>query len=171
MRRLEGFTPGPWFLSGDDFAALAAAKAALADAHESLTDVSSRFSESEEPIYIHSAIAFCECGTAKAYRAAKAALKAARTPANAVRTPLYSQENEADPVAVVKFFDPCGSWTWFATEYDPATRTFFGLVKGFEEELGYFSLDELESVKGPLGIGIERDLYFKPTPLSALKGK
>ena len=59
----------------------------------------------------------------------------------------------------VKFFDPCGSWTWYATEYD-GEDTFFGLVHGFEKELGYFSLSELESVRGALGLGIERDLYF-----------
>ena len=84
--------------------------------------------------------------------------------------PLYANEEVADPIALVKFFDPCGSWTWYATEYEPETRTFFGLVKGMEEELGYFTLDELESVKGPLGLGIERDLWFKPTPLSKLRG-
>jgi len=31
---------------------------------------------------------------------------------------------------------------------------------GFENELGYFSLKEMESIKGPWGLGIERDLYF-----------
>ena len=40
---------------------------------------------------------------------------------------------------------------------------------GFEMELGNFSLKELESIKGPLGIGIERDLYFEPTPLSKIR--
>lgn len=61
---------------------------------------------------------------------------------------------------IVKFFDPCGSWTWYATEYDPKDRQFYGLVRGLETELGYFSLDVLESIKGPLGLGIERDMYF-----------
>ena len=70
------------------------------------------------------------------------------------------QENVDDPLIIAKFFDPTGSWTWYATEYDQDTKTFFGLVDGYEKELGYFSLKELESVKGPLGIGIERDRYF-----------
>ena len=70
------------------------------------------------------------------------------------------QENVDDPLIVAKFFDPTGSWTWYATEYDQDTKTFFGLVDGHDKELGYFSLEELESVKGPLGIGIERDRYF-----------
>jgi len=65
----------------------------------------------------------------------------------------------AEAVCVVKFFDPAGSWTWYATEFD-GKDTFFGLVDGFELEWGSFSLSELKSVKGPLGLGIERDRYF-----------
>ena len=67
---------------------------------------------------------------------------------------------------IAKFFDPCGSWTWYATEYDPDTRTFFGLVDGFEKELGYFSLDELESVTNSFGLGIERDMYYNNKTLA-----
>lgn len=76
--------------------------------------------------------------------------------------PLYSTENKdpKDVKVIAKFFDPCGSWTWYATEFDPEERVFFGYVRGFENELGYFSLDELQSVKGPFGLGIERDLCF-----------
>ena len=54
------------------------------------------------------------------------------------------------------------------TEFD-GEDLFFGLVDGFEKELGYFSLSELASVKGACGIGIERDKWFDPTPLSKLK--
>jgi len=60
---------------------------------------------------------------------------------------------------IVKFFDPTGSWTWYATEFD-GEDTFFGLVDGFELEWGSFSLSELKSVKGRFGLGIERDMYF-----------
>ena len=76
--------------------------------------------------------------------------------------PLYSTDGKEpkDVRIVVKFFDPCGSWTWYGIEFDPVDRVFFGLVKGFEVELGYFSLDELQSFKGRMGLGIERDLYF-----------
>ena len=75
---------------------------------------------------------------------------------------LYSNESRdpKDVKVIAKFFDPCGSWTWYATEYDSKEGLFFGLVRGFENELGYFSLEELQSVKGPLGLGIERDLHF-----------
>jgi hypothetical protein len=71
---------------------------------------------------------------------------------------------------VVKYFDPCGSWTWLGIEFD-GEDTFFGYVSGFECELGYFSLSDLASVKGPLGLGIERDLHFKPTRLSEIRAK
>jgi hypothetical protein len=83
---------------------------------------------------------------------------------------LYAQENNPDPIVHVKFFCPWGSWTWYATEYSPEDRMFFGRVDGHESEMGYFSLDELESVKGPAGLGIERDLWFKPCPLSSVRG-
>lgn len=61
---------------------------------------------------------------------------------------------------IAKFFTPDSNWTWYASEYDPETSVCFGFVQGFEGELGYFSLDELASAKGPMGLGIERDLYW-----------
>ena len=70
-----------------------------------------------------------------------------------------------DLVAYVKFFSPWAGWTWFACEYNPEERVFFGWVIGLEQEAGYFSLDELEELQGPAGLKIERDLYFDPTKL------
>ena len=67
-------------------------------------------------------------------------------------------------IVYIKFFTPDSNWTWYATEFD-GVDTFFGLVDGFEKELGYFSLSELESIRGPFGLKVERDLYFKPTKL------
>ena len=61
-----------------------------------------------------------------------------------------------------------GHGTWYATEYNPETKQFFGLVDGFELELGYFNLEELENLRGPFGLPVERDLYWKPTPLKNL---
>ena len=80
---------------------------------------------------------------------------------------LYSTETDHDPVAQAKFFTPWSNWTWYVTEFD-GEDTFFGLVDGLERELGYFSLSELESILGPAGLTIERDLHFKPTPLGRL---
>lgn len=72
-----------------------------------------------------------------------------------------------DHVLQVKFFDPYGSWTWYACEYDPKERIFFGYVQGLENEWGEFSLDELEALKFCGVQRIERDLYFKPIKFSA----
>ena len=58
-----------------------------------------------------------------------------------------------------------------ATEYEPKTRTFFGYVSIFgdwNDEWGYFSLDELQSYKGRFGLGIERDLCFQEKRASAV---
>lgn len=82
--------------------------------------------------------------------------------------PLYSQDGKGGKAVVhVKFFTPDSSWTWYATEFD-GEDTFFGLVDGFEKELGYFSLKELESVRGSLGLPIERDLYWQPKTLQEI---
>lgn len=81
---------------------------------------------------------------------------------------LYETENQLEPIAQVKFFAAWNDWTWYATEYD-GEDTFFGLVQGFEEELGYFSKSELEAMRGPNGLTIERDIAYEPRPLSELR--
>jgi hypothetical protein len=83
--------------------------------------------------------------------------------------PLYSQEAKGDDaIAHVKVFDPCGSWTWFITEWDGMDEA-FGLVFGHCSELGYIPLSELASVPGALGIGLEIDVYFRPQTLRDIK--
>ena len=42
------------------------------------------------------------------------------------------------------------------------------LVIGFEIELGYFSLKEMQEARGPLGLQIKRDLYYEPKSLKEL---
>jgi hypothetical protein len=83
---------------------------------------------------------------------------------------LNATENKKpeDVEIIAKFFDPCGSWTWYATEgmREGNDFIFFGFVRGFENEFGNFGLKELESVKSRLGLGIERDLHFGKHMLS-----
>lgn len=74
-----------------------------------------------------------------------------------------SQKDAKDIKVICKFFNPTGAGNWYAVEYDETERTFFGFVSIFNDyndELGSFSLDELEEYRGPLGLGIERSLYF-----------
>ena len=74
------------------------------------------------------------------------------------------RRSDEDHRPVVKFFNPCGAATWLITQMDPdEPDILFGLADlglGFPE-LGTVRLCELESVKGRLGLGIERDLYFE----------
>lgn len=71
-----------------------------------------------------------------------------------------------DAIVIVKFFDPVGSWNWYATEYDPETKIFFGFVDGTFPEWGPFSLQEFAEFnvqakqnRRRLGLGIERDMH------------
>jgi len=76
---------------------------------------------------------------------------------------LATQEEVSDPKIIVKFFTPWSNWTWFAYEGEKqkdGNWLFFGMVHGLEKELGYFNLNELEELRGPGGIKIERDKWF-----------
>ena len=43
-----------------------------------------------------------------------------------------------DVLAPAKLFSPYSNWTWYITEMDTQTGQCFGLVDGFEKEIGYF---------------------------------
>ncbi len=79
--------------------------------------------------------------------------------------PLGATSKQDDPPAICKFFMPDSSWTWYAIEFD-GDETFYGLVDGFEQEFGTFSLAELETLRGAMGLPVERDLHFQPAPVS-----
>lgn len=76
------------------------------------------------------------------------------------------EHDDLDPLPVVKLFTPDAGATWLLTEIDPGDHDHaFGLCdlgQGFPE-LGYVSLAELQSVRGRLGLPVERDLHFKAT--------
>ena len=61
---------------------------------------------------------------------------------------------------VVKFFNPIGEGVWLATELDEDGDIMFGLADLGHPELGSWSLGEMQSVRLPFGMGIERDLLF-----------
>lgn len=83
--------------------------------------------------------------------------------------PLYATEDEGDPIARVRLFSLSG-WVWLVTEYDPESGDAFGLVRGIEEEWGYFSIREMEGLNRSKGFDlIERDLYFEPRPVSEIR--
>ena len=80
-----------------------------------------------------------------------------------------SQDSVKDPIVVAKFFNPTGAGTWFATEFNEKTGEFYGYVSIFGDhcdEWGYFTLKELEEIKGLFGLGIERDLHCDQKPIS-----
>ncbi|MAU13876.1 MAG: hypothetical protein CL607_28925 [Anaerolineaceae bacterium] len=82
---------------------------------------------------------------------------------------LYSTENDGKQAVVsVKYFTPDVNWTGYPTEFH-SRDFFFGLVDVLEVEFGYFSLRELQEVRGALGLPIERDLDFRPQTLAQVR--
>lgn len=91
--------------------------------------------------------------------------------------PLYAQDGKGGKaIAYLKLFTPDSGFTWWITEGGPIKDKngnevdfhFFGLVEGQFNELGYVSLKELEEVRGPMGLPIERDLHWQPKTLEEI---
>jgi hypothetical protein len=84
--------------------------------------------------------------------------------------PIYSQDSKGDEaVAVCKFF--LQGYTWYVLEANKNGNDyeFFGIVDGEYKEYGYFTLSELQSLRGRWGLTVERDMYFKPTQVKDIK--
>ena len=80
--------------------------------------------------------------------------------------PYGSQDGKGlDAEVVVKFFNPMGAGTWLITEGEKQTYgdwLLYGYCHIFEWEWGSVMLSELQSVRLPFGLSIERDLYTDP---------
>lgn len=82
--------------------------------------------------------------------------------------PLYSTEDQLDPIVYVKLF--LDGWTWYITELSIDEDIAFGyVVSPFAKELGYISLREIQSLRRRLGTWVECDLYFTPVKLSTIR--
>lgn len=82
------------------------------------------------------------------------------TPTQRAQLLANGRQRGADHVPVVKFFNPFGEGVWLATELDEDGDVMFGLADIGCPELGSWSFSELESIRLPFGMGIERDLLF-----------
>jgi hypothetical protein len=87
--------------------------------------------------------------------------------------PLNAQEGTRDPVVYAKFHTRDSGWIWYVTEgsSEEDDFVFFGFVSGEEKEWGEFSLSELKELGDPSESLVERDLNFKPGPLSEVLAK
>lgn len=87
--------------------------------------------------------------------------------------PLYSQDGKGDKAKVlIKYFAPWTAATWYVLEgerLDDGDYEFFGIAYIHEWEYGYFRLSQLEEIKGPWGLTIERDLYMSGYTVGQLK--
>jgi hypothetical protein len=80
----------------------------------------------------------------------------------AQRAAMDKGDDALDFKPVVKLFTPDAQCTWLLTELDPDDGLAFGLCDlGLGcPELGYVSLIELSTVRGKLGLPVERDRHF-----------
>lgn len=83
---------------------------------------------------------------------------------------LYETDGVKDPIVTAHFFSCFGNWDWYMIEYDADERVAFGLCKGFETELGYFSVAEFDCVNKDKGFNfVERDEHWEPKRLSEVR--
>lgn len=91
------------------------------------------------------------------------------------KMPTYEEIEDVkydDLKVLVHYFNPAGRGNWFGVSYDPETRIMFGYVSIFgdwNDEAGDFSLQELEELKLPLGLSIERNLHWTPKSLKEVR--
>ena len=81
------------------------------------------------------------------------------------RAAAIEQEEDASRRPVVKWFTPFSAATWLISQIDPDDHDIaFGLADlGMGcPELGSIYIPELKALKGPLGLGVERDIYWQP---------
>ena len=80
----------------------------------------------------------------------------------------HSIESKEEPQAIVKWFTPDANFTWYVAEYNPENGLCWGLVDGFAKEFGYFTIREIEALRGPLKLPVERDWSFDPVNINSL---
>ena len=84
---------------------------------------------------------------------------------------LGATDGNPNAKAQVKFFGG-GSYSFYVFEYDGEDQM-FGYVVGLgHNELGYASFKEIQAVKfPPLGLGVERDMWYTPETLDQIKAR
>lgn len=82
---------------------------------------------------------------------------------------LYETEEFSNPICQLKLFTPDSIWEWYIIEISIDKDICYGYIKGFESELGYFSLNELNEIRGNLGLKVEIDSSFTPISLASVR--
>jgi hypothetical protein len=84
--------------------------------------------------------------------------------------PLYSQDSKGnEAVAICKFFLQGFTWYVLEAQKNGSDYEFFGIVDGLDKEYGYFTLSQLQSLRGRWGLTVERDMYFNPTQVKDIR--
>ena len=83
---------------------------------------------------------------------------------------LYSTEREdaENHIFLMRFYHPLAQYSWYAVEYDPEDKVFFGWTDGDFQEWGYFYLLEMAFLE-VRGVRIMWDVDFMPVRFGELK--
>ena len=80
------------------------------------------------------------------------------------KRPLYSTDGKTTAKSICKFFNPCGQ------KLADGGWLFFGIACIHEMEMGYFRLSDLQSLRLPFGMKVERDAYYTPKTKAEILG-
>lgn len=84
---------------------------------------------------------------------------------------LYEQDGAEDPTVYAHYFSCMNGWDWWLLEFD-GTDEAFGLVEGYDDELGYFSIKEMEELNRQMGFtAVERDSMGEAVRLALVAGE
>ena len=86
--------------------------------------------------------------------------------------PLYSCEDDMNPPIIARFYNAGGRGEWYlieGQEQEDGTFLCFGGAEIFEQELGYWLMEDLEEMSVTIGHNIIRDEDFKPCRLNDIK--
>ena len=83
---------------------------------------------------------------------------------------LYANEKNKTPtediITYARYFGMWTNWVWYACEASKDGDLMYGFVIGHYPEWGYFRVSELEAIRGPGGLRIERELSFHAQKIS-----
>ena len=98
-----------------------------------------------------------------------------KSQSKALQAAFLKHDEIKDHKCLVKLFNPVGRGTWWIIDQDPKDEDYLWCVaKLFDDigpEVGSVSLSDMQKTKGFGGLGIERDIHFKPMLVSEIMEK
>lgn len=82
--------------------------------------------------------------------------------------PFEMTQDTTDPLVSVLLHMPTLDWTWYVIEYGGKNEV-FALEERERAKWGFYSLEQLEDLRGPFGLRVQQVQRYRPMPLSAAR--